>query len=186
MANLALKSLTGVAAVAAATSDFVTQTFSSTDLLAGHYAQDSAGPGSATWPLANLAVFVPFRLEATVAGIIRLWASTGGAVSGNVDVGVYDSTGVKLFSTGSTAQTATFTTVTISSQSLAAGLYYIAMSMDNVVGTTIRQAGSIAGKLQMIGLAEQTAAFPLPATATLASATNNYFPTIGWATWAFI
>ena len=188
MANLALKSLTGAGSgtVVSNTNAFPTQTYLSKGILSNQFSLFS-GPGAAAWPVANLAIFVPFRIEASVTGIIRLMAATGGlGNSGNIDLGIYDSAGVKIITTGSTVQAASFQIVTIASTNLTGpGLFYMAMALDNAVGTNHRETSS-AQNFQLCGLAEQTTAFPLPATATLASAANNYFPAIGWATWAMV
>lgn len=136
---------------------------------------------SAVYPVASLALFIPF----TVAGDDRpyrvyskiIW-NNGAAVSGNIDVGVYDAKGNKLASAGSTAQAGTTAPQVFSFATplkLVPGRYYLAIAMDNVTGTLARIAPT-AASVRCMGLGQMAAAFPLPATATIVGSAQSYIP----------
>lgn len=132
--------------------------------------------GSATWPAANEAIFVPVRL--TEPAIFRkiAWAN-GAAVSGGVEVGVYDHKGTRLVSlSGSQSGINSIQSVDITDLLIGPGLYYLALLLDNTTGTTRRLSLSQAAFGQIAGLALQASASPLPATATFASFTRTYVP----------
>jgi hypothetical protein len=137
-------------------------------------------PASAVWPSTNLAIFVPFRISQPISANL-LWVANGAAVSGNVDVGIYDVAGTRLVSSGSTAQAgvSVIQTFNIADTWLGAGLFYLAMAMNNTTGTTLRTALSATFALKIYGCAEQASAFALPATATFATSTQNYVPYFG-------
>src|SRR5215472_10595677 len=61
---------------------------------------------SAVWSSANRCLFFPFYLEQPRTFQGALWAN-GAAVSGNVNVAVYDATGARQATTGSVAQSGT-------------------------------------------------------------------------------
>lgn len=140
----------------------------------------NSSPGSAVFPTANLAIFVPFRIGRPMT-ISSLFALNGAAVSGNIDLGIYSADGTKIISTGSTAQagTSVMQAISVTSTQIGAGLFYLAVAMDNTTGTLIRWAPGAAPISKMIGLAQMATAFPLPATATLATVANAYVPDIG-------
>jgi len=110
----------------------------------------------------------------------KLWTYNGGAVSGNVDVGVLDQEGTKLFSTGSTARSGTtlIQPFDIADTYLPVGGYYLALAHD---GTSAFRRGSIGGGdlPRCVGMAEEADAFPLPAQAAFASNTRNFVPIFG-------
>lgn len=136
-------------------------------------------PASAVFIAANRAVFVPFFLY-TPQIVYRMLVPNGLTVSGNIDVGVYSWDGTRLVSSGSTVQTGVSTTqeFTLTATQLDIGLYYMAVAMDNVVGTIFRK--NISGNVcRGMGLAQMATAFPLPAVATLVSVTGSYIPQIG-------
>lgn len=138
---------------------------------------DIGGPASAVYPLANLALYFPFVLAEPVLVKKVAWMN-GTAVSGNVDVGVYDEVGTRLFSTGSTAQAGTSAKqeVDITDIYLTPGLYYLAIACDNTTATFLRST-QIQEVARILGCMEQTSAFALPATATFAQmARAGYIP----------
>lgn len=135
-------------------------------------------PTSTAWPLANLALFVPFE-------IYRWWtlqnflAVNGATVSGNVDVGVYDDDGERLVSMGSTAQSGTSAEQLFNLAdyplSPTTPNCYLAMSMDNTTGT-VQAWTPTAPFAACLGVLEMTSAFPLPPTATFALSTRAFIP----------
>lgn len=136
-------------------------------------------PASAVWPAANRAIFVPFVLPERVT-VRQLLCVNGGTVSGNVDVGIYNSDLSLLISSGSTAQAGVNSTQTfdVTDTVLQPGFFYLAMAANNILATNQRWApfGTQQGAF---GVAQQASAFPLPASATLASVTSSYIPYIG-------
>lgn len=124
--------------------------------------------GSNPYPAANMAVYVPFSIGAPVT-VYETWVEAGTlTTSNNVEVGVYDTSGNRLFT--STMVVAVASVVVNSSGMtdvvLGAGTYYLAMGCDgtrNFLGAT--QAG---GQYQAVGIMEQTGltGAALPATWT--------------------
>lgn len=138
---------------------------------------------SAVWPTANKAFFFPFTVtgrasERPIAysGAILM---NGAAVSGNVDVGIYDALGNRIASVGSTAQAGTTAPQRINFSApvqLRPGRYYLAVALSNGVGAFVRSAPG-AQVARGAGVRELTSAFPLPADASAwVGATAGYVP----------
>lgn len=123
---------------------------------------------SATYPSANLAIFYPVRVTRAFT-VAQLFVLNGATVSGNIDVGIYDSAGTRLVSSGSTAQSGTnaVQAFNIADTLLAAGWYYLAVAMDNITGTLQRNTAGSFVMTASLGIGQQASAFPLPATATI-------------------
>lgn len=136
-------------------------------------------PAGANWPTANLALFLPFVIHHQRTYRSCVWANgtvTGGQA--NIDIGIYDYSGTRLGSLGSTAQGATGTTnvaafgtpITID-----AGRYLMAMACDgNADGFQRTNTNS-----RQLGMLMATTSFVLPSSVTLATATTNYQPVFG-------
>jgi hypothetical protein len=136
---------------------------------------------SAVYTSANQACYVPFEIQRPMT-ITRLWVLNGTAVSGNIDVGIYNGT-TRLVSSGSTAQAGTSTVqqfdITDTLIEPRMDLYF-AVAMDNVTGTLFRHTMTfMLGRAAAGGSKIQAAAFPLPATATPVVTSTSYFPVIG-------
>jgi hypothetical protein len=147
-------------------------------------------PGSAgsAWFAASAAVFIPFRVYEPIT-VTRGFVYNGSVVSGNVDVGIYLPNGARIVSTGSTAQagTSALQTLDITDTSLAPGLYYMALALDNTTGTVARFIVSQAARLTAAGVYTMTSAFALPATVTFATAaTITTIPYYGFTTRSFV
>lgn len=145
----------------------------------------SLGPGagnigvvSGTHPAANRAIFVPFRNSEPML-VRQLAHYNGSAVSGNIDVGIYDHRGTRLISAGSTAQSGTsvWQLFDVTDTTIGAGLFYFAVALDNTTGTSTRHnlATSIG---QLLGCMQMASAFPLPATATFAAIAATGVPSV--------
>ena len=131
-----------------------------------------------TWPVANGAIYIPFVAEAQVTCYQIGWIN-GSTVSGNIDVGIYDRTGVRQVSKGSTAMAgaSAIQLANITDTTLTPGNYFLAMAVDNTTATFSRtNTGSEI--LRTFGLQVQTSAFALPATATFANPANSYIPVV--------
>jgi hypothetical protein len=116
------------------------------------------------WPVANLALFVPFTLSEMVT-IKRLVVLKGSTAGGTIDVGLYDANGTRLVSSGSTPLTTSAGTqfFDIADTQLNAGRYYLAAVTTGTVAVICFPL--ITGSGSFVGLREMAAAFPLPATA---------------------
>lgn len=167
----------------------VTITPFSMEALGGMLGTASSFPGiqnlnnPTSWPVANQALYVPFSLSTPIT-FSTMFLMVGTA-SGNVDLGVFDSAGTKIVSTGSTAVSGStaIQTISVTSTRLAPGQYYLAMSYSASTGSAVfRVLVSNSQFLQAAGCAQQTSSLPLPATATFASITNTFVPMFGLST----
>lgn len=134
-----------------------------------------------TWPLANMAVFIPLLLPFDYPVARMFWVNGGGTAGGNIDVGLYTPAGARIYSSGSTAQSGSVPGVQYvpANVLLGAGLYYLAMAMDNV-STNRAYGSSISVTLaRPAGLLQMASAFPLPASATFATVANPFYPVMG-------
>ena len=143
--------------------------------------------GAGAYPVANLAIFTPFRISRPVT-FSTMFAYNGATVSGNIDVGVYSADGTKIVSSGSVAQAgaSSIQTFTVSATELDAGLFYFAISMDNTTATVNRHAPTVPAVVSFLGVAQMAAAFPLPATATFANASSGIAPLVGLTIRSFV
>lgn len=134
---------------------------------------------SAVWPVANTAIYVPFRIGEPIL-VRKLFWTNGSAVAGNVDCGIYDAAGTRIISTGSTAQATTNTVqaVNITDTMLGAGVFYLALALSDGAATVFRDNPSIQ-VCRILGLLEETSALPLPATATFATVVSAFVPIFG-------
>ena len=127
---------------------------------------------SLAWQTANAAFFFPFTIDVPTTIVQMSWAN-GATVSGNVDIGIYNSEGTLLVSSGSTAQSGVSANQTVNTTDtlLSPGKwFYLALAVDNTTATLLGVALSAAFN-QAMGVLSMASAFPLPATATFASIT---------------
>lgn len=129
---------------------------------------------SAAWASANRAVYMPFTLSTSYL-VQRLWWANGSAVAGNVDCGIYTSDGVRLVSTGSTAQagTSVVQSVSITPLLLTPGRYYMGLAASSTSATFLSDTVFLVPGL--VGLAQEASALPLPAQATFAATTGRLY-----------
>lgn len=158
-----------------------------TQPLAGALAAGGGSFAGTAWPTANTAIYFPVIVTEDCT-ITKLFVFNGATVSGNIDVGVYDSSGTKKISAGSTAQAGTnvLQEFNVADTAITAGLYYVGVALDNTTGTLSKRGIPNLGISateggQSLGIAEQTSAFPLPATATFAALSSDYLPTAGFS-----
>lgn len=135
---------------------------------------------STAWPLANLAIYVPLFVNETCT-VYEAGVGTGATAGGNYDIGLYDTAGNLLVSSGTQGRSAsTWEVAPLTDTELQPGWYYAAMSADgtnNYSGTTTFTAGTC----EALGICEQTSAFVLPSTATLTRTTRAFVPSISFA-----
>ena len=134
---------------------------------------------SAAWTNANVAVYMPIVVRHSFP-VKQLRIANLATVSGNFDLGIYDSDTdglpqTRLLSTGSTAQSGANTVqlVDTGTTTLAAGLYYAASVFDNGTATimaigVLAHTGFNSGDSphSLDGVFQEASAFPLPSTAT--------------------
>lgn len=139
----------------------------------------TSDPSSATWVSANRAILVPVYLP-DWGTVVKLFIANGSAVSGNIDMGLYDESFARLASIGSTAQSGTndLQVFDITDTTIGPGRYYLAAAMDNTTGTVLRNGSSLYGQ-RASGLCQMASAFPLPSTITPASMANAFLPLMG-------
>lgn len=132
---------------------------------------------SAAWPAANRAMFIPFRVKQLYVAQ-QIFTMNGSVLSGNMDLGVYTHSGRLIASTGVRAQAGMARVQAFSLNfQLSPGEYYLAMSMDNTTATVFRRAVAATNTAGVMGILQQSSAFPLPATmgASFLSTTTNTF-----------
>lgn len=135
---------------------------------------------SSVWGAANRAMFIPFVIQAPFL-VDRLFLINGSAVSGNLDLGIYDINGIRMVSSGSTAQASVSAIqfVNVADTTLLPGVYYFAIVLDNITGTTLNASTVNTARLRAMGVLSMASAFPLPATATFAIAADTFLPSMG-------
>lgn len=142
---------------------------------------------SGAYPTASRMLLFPIALQRRFKAANWFWAN-GAAVSGNVDVGIYDRALNRLGNAGSTAQvgTSAYQTVSAGGLVLAAGLYYLGIACDNTTATFQRIAPNGTG-LAALGALQLAASFPLPSSAAAAGLTNQaYMPLFGMTSRSFM
>jgi hypothetical protein len=121
------------------------------------------------WGTANRAIYVPVRVPRRCV-VRELGAINGTTGAGNSDIGIYDASGVRLASTGSTAKTAAteVQAIDVTDLTIGPGLYY--MALNNSTTTDTFGAVSWAAPYPAAAgvLTEALGSVTLPATATWA------------------
>lgn len=137
------------------------------------------GYSSGTWPTASKIIYIPLVIPWSYACQRIFWCN-GGAVSGNVDAGIYTQAGVLVGHTGSTVQAATNAVQSAAFNfTLAAGSYYFALVLDNTTGAMLRTSAINTTLMRMAGTLEQAATFPLTTPATFSTPASSYIPVMG-------
>lgn len=140
--------------------------------------------GSAVWPTANLALFMPFSIPAQQTVNRMIWFN-GTVVSGNVDAGVYNEDGTRVVTCGSTAQAgiSVAQVANVTATPLAAGSYFMALACDNITATFSRWPFA-ATYLRGGPIVQAAGSFVLPASVTFAAPANAYLPllSVGFVT----
>lgn len=145
-----------------------------------------AVPASTAWPLANLAIFVPFEVFRTWT-MMKFIIVNGATVSGNVDVGVFDDDGTRLTSIGATLGTPPAQSGPSAIQSFDFTDYvlspttadcYLGMVMDNTTGTVQAWAPTVPLSASF-GVMEMASAYPLPPAVTFTPSYRSFLPEMG-------
>lgn len=138
---------------------------------------------STSFPSANRAIYLPFSIAVPTV-VVKLFCLNGGVTSNNMDMGIYDWTGTKLVSIGSTAQSGASAVqeFNITDTLLGPGRFFLAVCCVSGSASLQRIAGTSTEQMAAWGMYNQSSAFPLPATATFAKPASNYIPAIGLTT----
>lgn len=150
-------------------------------------AQSGVDPGtaSATWPNANVTLYLPFTLEGMFPVTKAFWVN-GTVVSGNCALAIYKMTPLAnqqcstVFTTGTTAQagTSAIQKVTLGTPVLLTpGVYFFGFGCDNVTATFARNAVSNA-QMRAAGACAQ-GTYPPPALSSQATIAQSYWPLVG-------
>lgn len=135
---------------------------------------------SSNWT-AQLAVYVPMRFSVAIP-VKKLWWVNGSNVTGNIDVGIYDSAGNKLVSTGAIAggTASQIGSADVTDLILPPGEYFFAgwQSSTGRFGGVAFIGGT--NHMQITGVRTQASlASGLPSSATMVSPTAGYVPVLG-------
>jgi predicted phage gp36 major capsid-like protein len=134
--------------------------------------------GVATWPSANLAIYVPVMVVEPVT-VVQLACVVGTTAAGNIDLGIYDDAGNRLVSSGSTAigGTGTIQNVDVTDTPLLPGVHYFAMNCSTTTTATFNRTNMSAVDLRACGVRQQAVgAVALPNPATFAVHAQAYAP----------
>ena len=140
----------------------------SIDSLADSWMHAYSASGNATaWPSANLAIYVPLRIPMRVI-VVKLWCVTGADSTGNVDMALYDATGVAVASATAAAKVNSNEQVfDVTDTAVGPGLYYVGLAHDST-GAFVAWTPAAPVPLAQ-GVLSEAAAYPLPTTATWAA-----------------
>ncbi len=133
-------------------------------------------PPAAFTTTANRATYMPMIIPWEYPVKRVFWVNGSTITTTNVDFGIYTSSGVRLYSTGSTAMVGASLTQYVTPSVpfvLPAGMYYFAWTCS---GTTSRGFGNAVSAVQngnLMGLLSQSTALPLPATATFVTVSSG-------------
>jgi hypothetical protein len=137
---------------------------------------DDTTAASTAWPSANLAIFVPIRIPVPVT-VYKMAAGAGLTAAGNFDVGIYDSSGNRLVSSGATAKGSSVEhIIDVTDTVIGPGVYYLAMSADGTNNYMMKTPSGTSPvplqKVRLYGVMQMATAYTLPSTATFAAATT--------------
>lgn len=155
----------------------------------GYDYMSSSAPSSGAYEIANRAIYYPLIVPSACVAR-RMWWVNGSTVNAsyNIDVGIYADAGykpgVKLVSTGSTAQgtASQVQFVDVTDTTLAPGRYWLAIVCSTVSATVFRV--TVAANIDALLRFEEASALPLPATATPVESSNTPVYLCGFATTA--
>ncbi len=133
--------------------------------------------------VANLALYLPFVLYAPFR--VQRFSFAVVTATCNVDVGVYTIDGELLSSIGGVASTHNtrpqFANASTPGTLLNAGAYYLGVACSSSTISSIVGSAPTAGQMAVMGVKEQTTAYPLPAAATFSQTTRALYPLAGMA-----
>lgn len=128
-------------------------------------------PTTFNW-VANQAVYMPVAIPWPYPVNRVFWVNGSTITTSNVDFGIYTPSGSRIYSTGSTALTATGAPQFVTPATpfvLPAGSYYFAYVCDTAISRSFGTNIGTAANGALAGMLSQATALPLPATATFAT-----------------
>ena len=133
------------------------------------YAAGISTIAGTAWGSANRAYYVPFVVTEYVTVKKMFWLSTGSAPT--YDLAIYREDGTRVVAAGGTTTAGTSATIErdITDTILAPGRYYMAMAQNSGANTTVCVTVPTVD-LAFLGVYIQETAYPLPSTATFATA----------------
>ncbi len=145
-------------------------------------AMDSLAPtgASATWYSAGAALYIPFWLPWPYL-VSRVFWGNGSSVGINIDFGIYNRDGVRIYSTGLTNSSGASVLQYVSPATpfvLSPGPYYMGLAIASTTNRTWAKASATAINMRLGGVLGQ-AIGTLPANWTPAAATNTVVPLCG-------
>lgn len=144
------------------------------------------------FPAANRSIHVPFGIAEPII-VANLWWHNGSVLSGNVDIGIYDTAGTLIVHQGSTAMSGTnrLQAVDITDTPLMPGRYYMALVSDT--SSAAQQFGGwgmiaaqSAATLQGLGIQQAVSNFPLATGVSISSNTGRVLPMFGLTARTFV
>lgn len=139
---------------------------------------------AAVWPAANRAIAFAFYAPCNFT-VVDAWCFNGATINGNIDIGIYDSSFVRVVSTGSIAHAgaSAIQTVALTDTKLYGGSnYWMAMASDSASATFFRDT-STATSLSRTGAWQQAnGSVVLVDPATPATVASAYIPLFGFTT----
>lgn len=140
-------------------------------------------PTLAAWPSANRAIYFPFPVDSEIVTVLGGTIVTGiNAATHNVDIGIYDSIGTRLMSTGSTAMTNSNASAFLGDVVLQEGKYYLGIACDSASPQVLSYATTALGSnincFTAVDIHQEAGAFPLPAVAGFNPPTSSYLPVL--------
>jgi hypothetical protein len=135
--------------------------------------------GALTWT-ANLSVYVPMYLPWDYP-VNRVWWLNGSTASSNMNFGIFQKGGKRVYATGSTAQAGASVVqyVTPTPFWLPQGEYFFALACDGTTNRAAGTAGFTTIMLSHMGVRQQAANFALADPATFAAPTVAAYPMCG-------
>lgn len=139
-----------------------------------------SNPASATWPGANITLYMEFQIPWPYP-IKRVFLANGATVSGNFDIGILTKNGDSIQTLGTTAQSGT-NVVQYANFSLLLdpGSYFLALGMSSATATVFGSSTVTSALGQAMGVKQQ-ATYPVPTSAaTFASYASSNYPVCGF------
>lgn len=139
----------------------------------------AVGSGVFAWPAANQATYVPIQNPYYFPVNRVFWIN--GSTLANIDFGIYNFGGARLFSLGSTAGSgaSAYQEVAVTPFILPPGQYFFAFVTDGTTGAGYGNATLATSEGRLAGLLQQASALPLPNPATFAQWASTGIPYCG-------
>lgn len=148
-------------------------------------------PGSATYPAANRAYYLPIVVPSACTIYRFFWANGATASTNNIQIGIYNDNDAGTDGPGTSILLGTSTLASganicqfdnVADTALPRGRYWLAIWCNGTTTTILRTAPSTIHGRMFNGYLESSLTGGLPATATPAQNTTPYLPLFGFTT----